>query len=69
MGIKIRRLFFSVALVAVTFFIAYLVNAYLLFTNQPQPLGQYTGLAVTAFAFIVAFACLVIAKRERVSHE
>jgi len=59
-----RKLFFSFSVVAVTFFIAYLVNAYLMFADQPQPFGQYTGLLVTAFAFIIAFACLVMAKRE-----
>jgi len=61
---EIRKIFFSGAVVAVTFFIAYLVNAYLMFADQPQPFGQYTALTVTAFAFVVAFIWLVIAKRE-----
>jgi len=62
--IETRKLFFSFAVIAVTFFIAYLVNMGLLFAEHPHPFGQYTGLIVTALAFIIAFFALLIAKRK-----
>jgi len=62
--LKIRKIFFSFAVIAVTFFIAYLVNMALMFADQPQPFGQYTGLMITAMAFVLAFATLIAAKRK-----
>lgn len=60
---KTRKVFFSFVLIGVTFFIAYLINMVLMFSDQPQAFGQYTSLIVTAMAFVLAFAALVMAKR------
>jgi len=58
----LNQFFQKIVLIAVTFFFAYVINIYLVFTNQPQPLGQYTGIIVTAIAFIIAFLFIVLSR-------
>jgi len=58
----VRKYLHSLLIIAVTFFISYVVNMILLFTNQPQPWGQYTSIMVTIIAFIIAIIVIWLGK-------
>lgn len=63
--VAVRGFFYNVVLVAVTFFVAYLVNMVLIFKGTPEPWSQYTGLLVTAMAFMVACVLIFMAKKGK----
>ena len=62
---KGKGLMQKIMLIALVFFISYVFNIYLVFSNQPQMWGEYTGLIVTAIAFVLAFIILFIGREHK----
>lgn len=60
----VRGFFQKIILIAVTFCVSYVVNAFLIFSHQPQPFGEYTGLGVTIIAFLVSIVILVFGGKK-----
>ena len=54
----------KILLIALIFFISYLINIFLVFSNQPQPWGEYTGFIITGIACILGFIILLLGREK-----
>jgi len=60
----IRELAGRVILVALTFFLCYVINFFLIFSGNSNIYGEYTGFAVTVLAFIIAVAIMFVGRKK-----
>jgi len=62
---KGRGLARKIMLIALIFFISYIINICLIFSNQPLPWGSYTAFIITAIACIIAFLILLVGRENK----
>ena len=62
---KGKGLMQKIMLIALVFSISYVINICLIFSNQPQMWGEYTGFIITVIAFVIAFIILFIGRESK----
>ena len=48
----------KILLISIVFLISYALNFIFVFSGQPSPWGQYTGIIITIIAFVLGFLIL-----------